>query len=558
MNLKTVNAQFSLPPSDPIKNISDFKKKVFENILFITIAGVGILLIASIIEYLTQGVTPLLNIILTFLLLASLASLKLIRNLSAVSQIAILIGSIYLYSIWHMVLFGIISDASILMIFYFILCALFFQKEIYTVLITIGALTWVVFALLYQFTTIHPMLSVEQFNYQSYWMVIALYFIIICMVIIVAINSYLKAIENSINFFDFLSSNVKVDNENLHLALNDNKETLQKKLVYIRTATQIARSISTAKDVEAVLPVIADRMTNQLNLYYTGIFLIDPTGQYAVLVAGSGDAGQKMLMENHRFGVGGPSMIGWTTAHHRPRIALDVGEEAVRFNNPHLPLTRSELSIPILSKNTILGAISIQSTKETAFDDDDVLIIQGIADNIATALENSRLFLQNQRDLEEIFALNKQFLERTWGNIIPRDETLSYNFEDPNIHDVEGNIKTLEFPIILRDHEIGRIFVDTPLKTISAEQYEFVDSVLSQSALALESSRLLLTANLRTAQEEKISQLTARLTQMANVEDIIKTTLREVNLIPTVTSSTIKLFSDYDDQGKEFSKEHLA
>jgi GAF domain-containing protein len=558
MNLKTVNAHFSLPPSDPVKNIADFKKKVFENILFITIAGVGILFIASIVEYLVQGVTPLLNIILTFLLLASLSSLKLIRNLPVIRQIGILIGSIYLYSIWHMVLFGIVSDASILVIFYFILCALFFQKEIYTVLITIGVITWSVFALLYQFTTLHPMLSLEQFTYQSYWMVIALYFIVICMVIIVALNSYLKATEHSINFFDFLSSNVKLDNETLHTELNDNKETLQKKLVYIRTATQIARSISTAKNVEAVLPVVADRMTNQLNLYYTGIFLIDPTGQYAVLVAGSGDAGQKMLMENHRFGVGGPSMIGWTTAHHRPRIALDIGEEAVRFNNPHLPLTRSELSIPILSKNTILGAISIQSTKESAFDDDDVLIIQGIADNIATALENSRLFLQNQRDLEEIFALNKQFLERTWGNIIPHEETLSYNFEDPNIHSVEGNMKTLEFPIILRDHEIGRIFVDTPLQTISAEQYEFVDSVLSQSALALESSRLLLTANLRTAQEEKISQLTARLTQMANVEDIIKTTLREVNLIPSVTASTIKLFSDYDDHGKEFSKEHLA
>ncbi len=464
MNLKTVNGQFSSPPANPINNISDFKKKVFDNILFITIAGFGILFIASIVEYLTQGVTPLLNVILTFLLLASLSSLKLIRNLPAMAQIAILIGSVYLYSIWHLILFGIVSDATILLVFYFILCALFFQKEIYIVLITLGTLTWVVFALMYQFTTLHPMLTVEQFKYQSYWMVIALYFIIIAMVIIVAINSYLKATENSINFFDYLSSNVKLDNENLHLELNDNKEVLQKKLVYIRTATQIARSIATAKDVEAVLPVIADRMTNQLNLYYTGIFLIDPTGQYAVLVAGSGEAGQKMIMENHRFGVGGPSMIGWTTSHHRPRIALDVGEEAVRFNNPHLPLTRSELAIPILSKNTILGAISIQSTKEAAFDDDDVLIIQGIADNIATALENSRLFLQNQRDLEEIFSLNKQFLERTWGNIIPHEETLSYSFEDPNIHDVDGNIKTLEFPIILRDHEIGRIFVDTPIK----------------------------------------------------------------------------------------------
>ena len=558
MNLKTVNGQFSSPPTNTVKTISEFKKKVFDNILFISIAGFGVLFVASIIEYLTQGVTPLLNIILTFLLLASLSSLKLIRNLPAMGQIIILIGSVYLYSLWHLILFGIVSDASILLIFYFILCALFFQKEIYIIFITVGTLSWLVFALMYQFTTLHPMLSVEQFKYQSYWMVIALYFLIIAMVIIIAINSYLKATENSINFFDFLSANVKLDNENLHSELNDNKEVLQKKLVYIRTATQIARSIATAKDVEAVLPVVADRMTNQLNLYYTGIFLIDPTGQYAVLIAGSGDAGQKMIMENHRFGVGGPSMIGWTTSHHRPRIAMDVGEEAVRFNNPHLPLTRSELAIPILSKNTILGAISIQSTKEAAFDDDDILIIQGIADNIATALENSRLFLQNQQDLEEIFSLNKQFLERTWGNIIPHEETLSYNFEDPNIHDIDGNIKTLEFPIILRDHEIGRIFVDTPLKTISTEQYEFVDSVLSQSALALESSRLLLTANLRTAQEEKISQLTARLTQMANVEDIIKTTLREINLIPSVTSSTIKLFSDYDDQGKEFSKEHLV
>jgi len=558
MNLKTVNEQFSTPPTSPISDISEFKKKVFENILIITTAGVGVLFIASIFEYLSQGVTPLLNILLTFLFLACLSSIKLIRNLSLQIQIGLLVSSIFLFTLWHLILFGIISAASLLLIFYFLICALFYQKEIYRILISIGATTWLVFGLLHQFTTLQPMLTVEQFKFESYWFVVALYFVIIALVIIIAINSYLKATEQSITFFNLLSSNVKLDNENLHDELNDNKEILQKKLVYIRTATQIARSISTAKDVEAVLPVIADRMTNQLHLYYTGIFLIDPTGQYAVLAAGSGEAGQRMLMENHRFGVGGPSMIGWTTAHHRPRIALDVGEEAVRFNNPHLPLTRSELAIPILSKNTILGAISIQSTKEEAFDDDDVLIIQGIADNIATALENSRLFLQNQRDLEEIFALNKQFLERTWGNIVPHEETLSYSFEDPNIHDVDGNIKSLEFPIILRDHEIGRLVVETPAKTITAEQYEFVDSVLSQSALALESSRLLLTANLRTAQEEKISQLTTRLTQMANVEDIIKTTLRELNQIPAVTTSTIKLFSDYDDRETEFSKERLA
>jgi GAF domain-containing protein len=547
MNLKTVSSRFAPPPQENLATMADVQKKVLDNILFISVAGICVLFVASIYEYLSQGITPLLNIILTFVLLACLSSVKLIRDIPVKIQPILLVASIYLYGIWHLILFGVLSDATLLLVFYFVLCAIFFQKEIHIVLISIGAITWVTFGLLYQFTTLHPMLLIELFDYRSYWLAVALYFIIIAAVIIVAINSYLKTTQNSINFFHQLSSNVQYDNDSLHSELQENKDILQKKLIYIRTATQIARSISTAKDVEGVLPVIVDRMTNQLNLYYTGIFLIDPTGQYAVLTAGSGEAGQKMLLENHRFGVGGPSMIGWTTAHHRARIALDVGEEAVRFSNPHLPLTRSELAIPILSKNTILGAISIQSTKEIAFDDDDVLIFQGIADNIATALENSRLFLQNQRDLDEILALNKQFLEQTWGNIIPSVDTLSYNYEDPNIHETEGDIKTIEFPIILRDHEIGKLIVETPARTISPEQFEFVDSVLSQSALALESSRLLLTANLRTAQEEKISILTAKLTQMANVEDIIKTTLREVNQIPSVTASSIRMFSGQED-----------
>ncbi|MBI9048387.1 MAG: GAF domain-containing protein [Anaerolineaceae bacterium] len=547
MNLKIANAQASSPVEDHLTSLSELKQKVFENALFVSIAGASILLVASIFEFLAQGITPLINIIFTFLFLASLVAIKLIRNLSNYVQTIIMVGSAYLYAVWHLVLFGAVSDATLMLVYFFVLSAILFQKEIHYVLIAVGAITWFAFVGLYSFTTLNPILQIELAGYGSFWFVIAIYFVIIAALIIITINSYLKSTQNSIDYFDLLTSSVKVDNENLHSELQDNKDTLHKKLIYIRTATQIARSISTAKDVEAVLPVIADRMTNQLNLYYTGVFLIDPTGQYAVLIAGSGEAGQKMLLENHRFGVGGPSMIGWTTSHHRPRIALDVGEEATRFSNPHLPLTRSELSIPILSKNTILGAISIQSTKESAFDDDDVLIFQGIADNIATALENSRLFIQNQRDLEEILALNKQFLEQTWANIIPKEETLSYTFEDPNILSSDGEFKTIEFPIVLRDHEIGRLVVESPTKTITPEQFEFVDSVLSQSALALESSRLLLTANLRTAQEEKISLLTAKLTQMANVEDIIKTTLQEVNQIPEVTASTIKLFSEFEE-----------
>ncbi len=94
-------------------------------------------------------------------------------------------------------------------------------------------------------------------------------------------------------------------------------------------------------------------------------------------------------------------MVGWCVANRRARIALDVGEDAVRFNNPLLPKTRSELALPLISRGQVLGALTIQSEQEAAFSDEDIETFQTMADQLANAIQNARLYDQLEQELEE-------------------------------------------------------------------------------------------------------------------------------------------------------------
>ena len=140
-----------------------------------------------------------------------------------------------------------------------------------------------------------------------------------------------------------------------------------------------------------------------------------------------------MVAAGHRLKVGGDSMIGWAAANLQPRIALDINREdgltsVVRFNNPYLPDTRSELALPIISKQAVLGALTIQSTIEAAFDQDDITVLQSIASSLANAIENARLFAQIQTNLNEISILHRQYLRREWIQVLETQGPQEYCF----------------------------------------------------------------------------------------------------------------------------------
>lgn len=159
----------------------------------------------------------------------------------------------------------------------------------------------------------------------------------------------------------------------------------------IRTAAEVARDAAAVRDIDRLLSETVHLISERFGFYHAGIFLIDETGEWAVLRAASSEGGQRMLQRGHRLGVGKMGIVGYVTGTGKPRIALDVGADAVHFANPDLPETRSEMALPLRIGERIIGALDVQSREANAFEESDVVVLQTMADQLAVAIENVSL-----------------------------------------------------------------------------------------------------------------------------------------------------------------------
>lgn len=183
--------------------------------------------------------------------------------------------------------------------------------------------------------------------------------------------------------------------------MTSSQDSLQRYATLLQAAARAAKAITTILDPYELLQRTVDIICDEFNFYYAGVFLLDSTGQYAVLRAGRGEAGKAMIAEGHKLAVGGNSMIGAAVQERQGRIALDVGAEAVFFNNPHLPDTRSEMALPLVVGDEAIGALTVQSTQEAAFHDEDIAALQTMADQLAVAIHNSNLHREKQTLLRQ-------------------------------------------------------------------------------------------------------------------------------------------------------------
>lgn len=175
---------------------------------------------------------------------------------------------------------------------------------------------------------------------------------------------------------------------------------LQRRANQLETITLVGQAITSILDVDELLLEVVNLICARFKFYHAGIFLIDPSGEWAVLRQSTGEAGQRMLSRKHRLAVGSQSIVGWVTANRQPRIALDVGSDAVHFKNPDLPDTRSEMALPLVVGGRLLGALDVQSVEEAAFDEEDMATLSLMADQVAVALDNARKFSQETAILE--------------------------------------------------------------------------------------------------------------------------------------------------------------
>jgi GAF domain-containing protein len=317
---------------------------------------------------------------------------------------------------------------------------------------------------------------------------------------------------------------------------------LTRKTDQLRATSYIARKTAEVQDLATLLDTVCHLVTDQFGFYHTGIFLVHDSGNQVVLQAASSEGGRRMVERGHALAVGMQGIVGYAAAQKKPRIALDVGTDAAFFNNPDLPMTRSEVALPLLIRNKVLGVLDIQSDRPQAFNLDDIDVLQTLSDQIAIAIENARLLDETQAAITQLQALTSIRTHEAWIQKL-REQGRVFTFTPLGLRAEkipQNKANTISAPIILRGRKIGTISIARKGDGKWSRLDEgLLEEVASQVGLAVDNIRLLEEATQRARQEQTVGKLAAQFSQSLDLDTLLQTAARELGQLPDVTEVAV-------------------
>jgi GAF domain-containing protein/HAMP domain-containing protein len=354
--------------------------------------------------------------------------------------------------------------------------------------------------------------------------------------------------------------------------LASQNEFLQFRTRQLQTVSDVARNIATEMDLESLLNRVSELISDRFNFYHVGIFLVDENKEYAVLRAANSDGGKRMLARHHRLRVGQVGMVGYVTGAGKPRIATDVGEDAVHFKNPDLPITKSEMSIPLIVGEEVIGALDVQSVEVNAFTDQDIELFTTLADQVAIAIENSRLYTEASSSLREVELINRRYLQQQWGQELLEHPHYSYLYTPQGITstvaetsvEIESMFKKgepvflhtrngkkgknqksiLAVPIKIRDEVIGYIQMQESTEIMGGwgeDELRTVNDIADQIGQALENARLFEKIIRRAEREQKALEITSKIRSANDVQTMLQIASQELQSVLRANRAQIVL-----------------
>jgi GAF domain-containing protein len=255
-----------------------------------------------------------------------------------------------------------------------------------------------------------------------------------------------------------------------------------------------------------------------------------------------------MIARKHQLKLDNKSIVGYVTFRGEPRIALDVGTDAVFFDNPDLPDTRSEMALPLRIGERIIGALDVQSTEPNAFTEEDANTLSALADQIAIAIENARLFNEAHEALEESEASFSRYIRQEWSGHLSRAKSSGYVFDGKRTHPMDPAAKLhsrptataesfledasgrITVPIKFRGETIG--FLDANSinggRRWTPEDIALLEAAAERAAIALENARLVDSALRRASREQAIGDISTKIGAISDLDAIMQTAVEDL------------------------------
>ena len=344
---------------------------------------------------------------------------------------------------------------------------------------------------------------------------------------------------------------------------------LERRAGQLQAISNVAHSIASVQNMDELLPAITQLVSEKFGYYHAGIFLLDENQQYAHLRASNSEGGKRMLERQHKLKLDTNSIVGYTALRGESRIALDVGADAVFFNNPDLPDTRSEMALPLRIGGNVMGALDVQSTESNAFTQEDINVASILADQIAIAIENARLFSEARAALSKSEETFSKYIKQEWSGFARQSKNTGYVFDGARTvalekKDKKEKVKSLAqtgrlslekesseltIPIKFRGQTVGILDVKSKKgnRQWTQDEITLLEAAAERAAFALENARLVESAQRRAMRERAIGEISTKIGAVSDLEAIMQTAVEELGRkIGSTAEVTLELSNEED------------
>ena len=350
--------------------------------------------------------------------------------------------------------------------------------------------------------------------------------------------------------------NRKLENRSKELQIRTLE--LGRRSMQLQITAEIARAVTAVREVGELLDQAVEQLKDRMGFYHVAIFLVDEQEKFAVLRAATDEPGRRMLEQNYRVNLEEEGIISYVVSSGYHRILLNEGDDAVSFENPLLPVARSEVVLPLRVGRRIIGALEIYSQQEVAFNADDAAVLQSMADQLAVAIENTRLLEEMQQTLRELELASGRYTQESWRMSVERGRRgIGYRYRRLGIERITDlspearhawqngapvvaseqseeagggreDSGAVAVPIKLRDQVVGVLDLNFEDQSVSPETLTLVEEIAGRLALALENARLLDETRQRAQRDRLIADITAQVRASMDIERILKTAVQGI------------------------------
>ncbi len=352
-----------------------------------------------------------------------------------------------------------------------------------------------------------------------------------------------------------LTRELEIEQASLERRVEERSADLRNRVEQFDIASQIAREISGETDLDHLLNNAAALIRERFGFYHVGIFVNDPKNEYALLQAATGEAGRLMLESSHRLKIGEIGLVGYVIRRGEARISASVTNDLIHYKNPLLPDTRSEMALPLRSGERVIGALDVQSVLENAFSQEDVRILQIIADQLAIAFEKMRLVAALKQSVDELEISSQNATQKAWSaHLHNTRRRLAYHYPNPTgdilaqeteqgqeaqrkgqlilqsmVLNKQGKpVTTLAVPIKLRNQVLGVVDILFESARVSPELISLIETTVERMAVSLENARLVEEIQLRAEREQMIGEISSKVRAASDVDSVLRIATQEI------------------------------